>query len=277
MKSRCTNPNVDCYPNYGGRGVEVCQEWMYYTNFAAWAKANGYSENLTLERVDVNGNYCPENCTWASYKDQANNTRFNRFYTIDGESKTISQWADEYGIDYQSLIYRLDEAGMDIEEALTTPLRKHHQKYKIGDIEDTVSGWASRMGIDPEVIWRRLFCGWDYHRAIMEPIKPQIHMITMNGEEHSIAEWSDILGIDPRVVSSRLLRGWDEIKALTTPVRNAKTYTYDGKTMTIQEWADYLGMDHSAIRYRLSHGWSIDETFGLPKAPGRRNRRGNEQ
>ena len=92
MKQRCKNVN---YPDYGGRGIEVCEEWKNsFEAFRDWALANGYRDDLTIERKDVNGDYCPENCTWATRKAQNNNTRNNHFIEYNGQTKTISQWAE---------------------------------------------------------------------------------------------------------------------------------------------------------------------------------------
>lgn len=127
MMERCSRKTNSEYKNYGARGISVCEEWKDSSNFIEWALRNGYEDNLTIDRIDTNGNYCPENCRWADWKTQANNTRRNRFVEIDGVSKTVAQWAEIYGISYRH-VYRRRSLGWSYEKALTTPIRPIRKK-----------------------------------------------------------------------------------------------------------------------------------------------------
>jgi len=115
MKSRCTNPNFTEYENYGGRGISICEEWANsFETFKEWALDNGYSENLTIDRIDNNGNYCPENCRWITLLEQANNTRANKHISLNGETHTISEWSRIFDVNPRSFrdwvkIYKSEE------------------------------------------------------------------------------------------------------------------------------------------------------------------------
>lgn len=99
MKTRCYNPRVDNFKNYGGRGVTVCEEWKGdFRSFRQWALINGYRDDLSIERIDNNSGYCPSNCTWATRTDQNRNKRNNLRIEIDGRCLTAHQWSEIYGI-----------------------------------------------------------------------------------------------------------------------------------------------------------------------------------
>ena len=123
MKSRCMRPTSTAYQNYGGRGIAVCKEWLDYPTFKKWALTNGYSDNLTIDRINNDGNYEPSNCRWATLKIQGNNTRHNVVIEYNGERHSISEWADLLHIPYKTLHYRL-RSGWDVSKAFSTPLRK---------------------------------------------------------------------------------------------------------------------------------------------------------
>jgi hypothetical protein len=95
------------YAHYGARGIRVCPEWDDYTVFKEWAINNGYSDNLTIDRIDVNGNYEPNNCRWITRKEQANNTTHSRYITFRGEKRTMSQIADILGVSYKTIQHRV--------------------------------------------------------------------------------------------------------------------------------------------------------------------------
>lgn len=108
MIYRCYNKKNISYKNYGGRGIKVCEEWKNdFMSFYNWAINNGYRADLTLDRIDVNGNYEPNNCRWATIKEQANNKRNNRFVEYKNEKYTISQLSDKMNVKYNTLYTKL--------------------------------------------------------------------------------------------------------------------------------------------------------------------------
>lgn len=120
IKERCENPNYDSFENYGGRGIMLCDEWQTFEQFMLWAYENGYDANLTIDRVDVNGNYCPQNCRWVSRKTQSNNTRRNINITYLGETHTLAEWSEILGVSYMLLYKRIVVRNWDIERAMAT-------------------------------------------------------------------------------------------------------------------------------------------------------------
>lgn len=120
MIQRCYNPNNTNYKNYGNRGISVCEEWHHFEVFYDWAVSNGYDDTLTLDRIDVDKNYSPDNCRWATSYEQANNKRSNRFIEYMGERKTVKEWADSLGVPVNRIRSRLS-LGWSIEDALTKP------------------------------------------------------------------------------------------------------------------------------------------------------------
>lgn len=127
MKSRCNNTKDPHYHIYGGRGITVCDEWQKsYKSFRDWSMCNGYLDNLTLDRIDVNGNYEPVNCRWANNETQHNNKRDNVYVEYKGERLTLKQVNRKYAphIPYNSFWHRYSVAKWDLDKCINTPLRK---------------------------------------------------------------------------------------------------------------------------------------------------------
>jgi hypothetical protein len=126
MKNRCYNSNTVSYKNYGGRNIQVCNEWLNsFQIFYDWSISNGYDVNLTLDRIDNDGNYTPDNCRWASRKKQCNNKSDNFCITAWNEKKTAAEWIEDSRCKatYNSIIYRV-KVGWLPEKAIETPNRE---------------------------------------------------------------------------------------------------------------------------------------------------------
>ncbi len=112
IKARCYNQHDARYDRYGGRGIVVCDEWRNdFESFYHWAIENGYSESLTIDRIDNNGNYEPTNCRWATAKEQAKNRESNINITIGKSTRTLSEWCDIFGLDYGTINARYNRNG----------------------------------------------------------------------------------------------------------------------------------------------------------------------
>lgn len=126
MLKRCDATSGEAFEKYAGRGISVCDEWRDFVSFADWANVNGYADDLTIERIDNDGNYCPDNCRWATSAEQARNRRNSRYETIGGIRKTLSEWCEVYRIPFSRVQKRL-EAGWPLRAALTLPKSARYQ------------------------------------------------------------------------------------------------------------------------------------------------------
>lgn len=104
MRQRCRNSNSKAYHFYGKRGINVCQEWDIYTNFRNWALANGYKEGLSIERINVDGDYCPQNCTWINFSSQAYNTRRTLYIEFKGIKIPLAKMIHDLGLPYKTVV-----------------------------------------------------------------------------------------------------------------------------------------------------------------------------
>lgn len=162
VKQRCLNPKDTAYEYYGGRGIKVCQEWIdSFETFKSWAELNGYSDSLTIDRKDVDGNYEPSNCRWITQKQQANNQRNNNLITYNRSTKTMAEWCECLNMDRRAIDGRL-RRGWSIEKAFSVPIKPrnpHIVHYQGRDY--TASALSRLLGIERQTLDKRLKLGWN--------------------------------------------------------------------------------------------------------------------
>lgn len=144
MRQRCNNENAENYKYYGGRGICVCDEWGNdFSLFALWSFANGYNDNLTIDRIESDGNYEPSNCRWISKKEQMNNRSSNTKYTYDGETHTLSEWADIYKINKGTFYTRWSNGKRGTELFAPAKIKKENRKpVEYNGKTQTIRQWA---------------------------------------------------------------------------------------------------------------------------------------
>jgi len=176
IRDRCFNSNAKAYPNYGGRGIQVCDRWGVFENFLA--DMGEMPPKMSIGRIDNDGDYEPKNCRWETRKQQNNNSRQNVFLTYMGITQTTAQWAELIGAKPHALRNRL-RLGMSIKDALTLPFDTMSVKrtkmdyirieYKGETL--TCSEWEERTGIDRTTILWRWKAGWTSKQILTTPVR----------------------------------------------------------------------------------------------------------
>ena len=164
IKRRCNNSNRKEYHNYGGRGISMCEEWKSdFLKFYEWSLENGYQDNLSIDRIDVNGNYDPNNCRWTDAMTQANNKRVNHFVTYNGETHTLAEWSRIKNISSSCIRHRIS-CGWNLEEVFED--KEHQTKYAsevlytIGNETHNVADWCRLRGLSKDTVRYRRDHGW---------------------------------------------------------------------------------------------------------------------
>lgn len=172
MRNRCYKEREEGYKWYGARGISVCDEWLGedgFQNFYNWSMSHGYRDDLSIDRIDVNGNYEPSNCRWATRKEQGNNTRKNKYITYNGETHTMSEWSDILGINYSVIRTRL-RIGWSVEDALSKEIAKRPPEILITHEGEThnLYTWSKIMGVNYQWFWKKYRKGMDISKMIAE-------------------------------------------------------------------------------------------------------------
>lgn len=194
MKSRCYRPSYRNFSDYGGRGIGVCDSWRdSFENFFS-DMGQRPSPRHSLDRYpDKNGNYEPGNCRWATWHQQATNTRRNRDFTFNDETLTVGAWAVRYGVDRGVLRHRL-QSGWDFESAVTTPTENQTGRlYTYSGKAQSISAWAKEYGLSRAVLKHRLQRSkWPIEKALTMPITPRsgCNQVSRNIKPDWTQRWS---------------------------------------------------------------------------------------
>lgn len=181
MKQRCYNKNNQNYDDYGGRGISVCQEWLdNFWKFKEWAVNNGYEENLTLDRINVNGNYEPSNCRWITNSEQQNNKMNTVYIDFYGRNITLKELSEQTGIKRNTLYSRYSK-GITNEnillrqkrekEIIPKKTRKSGILVTVGDKTLSICQWSKETGINHTTLYNRYLSGKTGYEFIKKPRK----------------------------------------------------------------------------------------------------------
>ena len=278
IKKRCNNPNAINYKDYGGRGIKICNEWLNnFVEFYNWSINNGYSENLSIDRINVDGDYCPENCRWISLEEQQRNKRNNILYEINNEKKTLLEWAREYNIKETTINNRIYALGWTIEEALEIKSRSKRVKgktYTINGVSKGIYGWAEQFNIDPEKVSSRINMGWTIEEALEIEKRVTIRKktgkkYTINNESLTLSEWAEKYNLTKGTVRGRIKEGYsieEALELVNIQFRDCSEYTIEleGNIYNLSQACKKLNLDYSKVKNRLNNmNWSIEEALEL--------------
>lgn len=235
MKDRCNTITNKDYVNYGGRGIKICEEWN--NSFENFYRDMGPRPNKkhSIERINVNGNYEPSNCKWATSKEQSNNRRTNRRISYKDETLTLKQLSEKYNVPYTVLKSRM-ALKWSIERAITTNVEnremwnKKLHVYK-GETK-TLKEWAKIAGKKTSLLRDRMLAGYDIETAMIQPVKHFEYKlqlpVTYKGVTRTLAYFSKIYNIPSSLILTRIRNKWSIEKIFETPIKyiNNKYFTY---------------------------------------------------
>ena len=164
MMYRCYNEDNHVYKYYGGKGIRICDEWTEsFDNFYHWTLLNGYREGLSIDRINVNGNYSPENCRWATMKEQARNRTNTVLVEYNGKKMTLREWSEELNISLSTITKRKHNGYSDKEIIEGKPKRKRGANIYLQYNEEslTIKEWSKKLDIKESTIRTRLDRGWN--------------------------------------------------------------------------------------------------------------------
>ena len=164
MRARCASNRAENNPRYAGRGIAVCDEWQDYLSFKEWALTNGYDDSLSIDRIDVDGDYEPSNCRWATMTQQQRNRSNNRYINVDGETVKVVEYADEHNITKSAIYTRLKNGKHPLDN-----IYKNRKYITFNGETHHLKEWATIINISYTTLKERLRRGWTVERALTTP------------------------------------------------------------------------------------------------------------
>lgn len=206
MRRRCYDQNTKAYSNYGGRGVSVCDQWLDYETFKEWSLNNGYSDLLSIDRIDNNGNYSPENCRWADHKTQANNKSCNIKVVFNGEEGCLADISEKSGIKHKTLYCRIRN-NIDMSQLFESKIKRSNAvTVSINGKEESIKSISQKTGLTRSTIESRIRAGVEGEELLLANQFPYRYL-TIEGETKTVAEWSRFSGVPRTTILGRLERG----------------------------------------------------------------------
>ena len=212
MKDRCLNPRNKDFSFYGGRGITICQSWI--DSFSAFYQDMGpRPPGHTLDRIDNDGPYSPENCRWTTPTMQQSNKRSNHRITANGVTHTLAEWSAIRDVPHTIFTDRL-KRGWTPEDAIFIPVRPcSTEPITFEGKSQSMSAWARELGISCSLLHQRLGT-WSLRDALTTPVGGRWPAITFDGKTQNISEWSRDTGLGRATIRRRLAKGWPIEKVL---------------------------------------------------------------
>jgi hypothetical protein len=258
MVGRCYNSNIRNYKNYGARGITVCSEWKNNpTSFVDWANLTGYKKGLSIDRIDVNGNYTPENCRWATSIEQGRNKRSNIYVEINGESKTLIEWTELSGVSSNTIHNRL-KRGVSGEDLLKKVNKSSNKRSDRDRLRGVLFGVIRRCKNIEHKAYK------DYGGRGITVCNEWIENLD------GFCDWALLSGYEENLTLNRIDNNgnytpencqWVTTKIQNRNKRNNVILTYNGITQTQADWAEELNISTPALRYRIYSGMPESKIF----------------
>lgn len=212
MVSRCYNKRAINYKYYGEKGIKICDEWLNdFNSFYEWSINNGFKKELSIDRIDSNKDYHPNNCKWSSKTEQCYNRDMSVKLSLNGKTMYMTEWANELNIDKKVLSWRYRQGWSD-KKILTTRTDARDVKISYNGKTKTMSEWSKILNVPKSRLSNRKLRGWTDKETIegkRENVNRSKIFIEYNGDKKSLKEWSEELGLNYKTLHYRYKKGFD--------------------------------------------------------------------